>query len=296
MLTTLSIVWGASFFFNDVAVAALPTFTVVVCRVALAALILWAVMRFLGHAMPTAPAVWGAFFAMGLLNNVIPFSLIVWGQTHIASGLASILNATAPMFTVIVAHYVTRDEKMTPSRVTGVVLGFLGVAIMIGGDLVASVGQSISAQLAILAAALSYAIAGVFGRRFAAQGIVPIAIATGQVTAATVLLLPIMLLVDQPWALPVPSLTVIGALLGLASLSTAFAYILYFRILATAGATNLLLVTLLVPVSAVLLGVTILGEILYPKHVLGMAAIALGLAAIDGRPLRYFRGMFYATR
>lgn len=296
MLVTLSLVWGASFFFNGVAVAEMPTLTVVVCRVTLAALILWAVMGLLGQAMPMSPRIWAAFFGMGLLNNVLPFTLIVWGQSHIASGLASILNATTPMFTVIVAHLATGDEKMTGPRILGVVLGIVGVAVMIGGDFVSSVGDSIPAQLACLAAAFSYALAGVFGRRFAAEGVPPMATAAGQVTASSVLLLPVMLIVDQPWALPTPSLSAIGSLLGLSSLSTAFAYILYFRILATAGATNLLLVTLLVPVSAILLGVLILGEVLLPKHMLGMAAIALGLAAIDGRPLNLFRKLPYAAR
>jgi len=296
LLLTLSLVWGASFFFNGVAVAELPTFTVVVGRVAIASLILLAVMRVMGHAMPTSRRVWTAFFGMGLLNNVVPFCLIVWGQSHIASGLASILNATTPMFTVLVAHLATSDEKMTGSRLIGVLVGFAGVVMMIGSDLVSAVGQSVPAQLACLAAALSYAFAGVFGRRFAAEGIQPIATATGQVTASSVLLLPIVLLVDRPWTLPVPGMATLGSLLGLASLSTAFAYILYFRILATAGATNLLLVTLLVPVSAILLGVMILGEVLLPMHVLGMAAIAIGLAAIDGRPVQLFRNKLYATR
>lgn len=286
MLLTLSLVWGASFFFNDVAVSELPTLTVVVCRVALAAVILLLVMRLTGQSLPASRTVWTAFFCMGLLNNVIPFSLIVWGQSHIASGLASILNATTPIFTVLVAHLATTDEKMTGSRLLGVVLGLIGVAVMLGGELLSTVGNSVPAQLACLAAAFSYALAGVYGRRFAALGVRPMATAAGQVTASSLLLVPLVMLVDQPWTLPVPGVAAIGSLLGLASLSTAFAYILYFRILATAGATNLLLVTLLVPVTAILLGVTVLGEVLLPKHLIGMAAIAIGLAAIDGRPLR----------
>ena len=296
LLLILSLVWGASFFFNGVAVAELPTLTVVVCRVALAAAILHIVMRLTGQAIPHSRQMWLAFFGMGLLNNVIPFCLIVWGQSHIASGLASILNATTPIFGVVVAHYLTSDEKITGPRFLGVVMGVLGVAFMIGGDAISAVGQSIPAQIACLAAALSYALAGVFGRRFSKQGIPPMATATGQVTASSILLLPVVCLIDQPWLLPAPSVAAIGALLGLASLSTAFAYILYFRILATAGATNLLLVTLLVPVSAILLGALVLGEVLQAKHFVGMAAIAVGLAAIDGRALRFASRAIYAAR
>jgi drug/metabolite transporter (DMT)-like permease len=229
---------------------------------------------------------------MGFLNNVVPFSLIAWGQSHIASGVASILNATTPLFTVVIAHVLTKDEKMTVTRLLGVIVGLVGVALMIGTDVLQSLGVNILAQLAILAAAISYAFAGVFGRRFREMGISPMAAATGQVTASSVMLLPIMLAVDKPWILPVPSPATIGALVGVAILSTALAYILYFRILATAGATNLLLVTFLIPVSAILLGVLVLNEVLLPKHFIGMALIGGGLAAIDGRPIKAVRALF----
>ena len=239
-----------------------------VCRVLLAALILLIVMRVMGMRMPTDWRVWAAFFGMGLLNNVIPFSLIVWGQAHIASGVALILNATTPLFTVVVAHFFTTDENMTPGRLVGVIAGLLGVAVMIGSDALRALGVDVVAQLACLSGALSYAFAGVFGRRFRRLGITPMATATGQVTASSMILLPVMLVVDQPWTLPVPSFATIGALVGVSALSTALAYILYFRILATAGATNLLLVTFLLPVSAILLGVVVLDEVLLLKHLL----------------------------
>ncbi len=289
LLITLSIVWGGSFFFNEVALRDLPTLTVVFARVALAAVILLAVCRVAGVPIPVDLRVWQAFVVMGLLNNVVPFTLIVWGQTHIASGVASILNAATPLFTVVVAHYLTADEKLTKQRAFGVLAGFVGVTILIGVDTVRALGVDIAAQLACLGAALSYAFAGVFGRRFRRLGVPPLATATGQVTVSSLLLLPLMLAVDQPWTLAAPGLAAIAAVIGIAALSTAFAYVLYFRILATAGATNLLLVTLLVPVSATLLGITILGERLALQHVLGMACIGLGLAAIDGRALRLLR-------
>lgn len=285
-LIALSLLWGGSFFFNQVAVAEIPVFSVVVGRVALAAVILHAVVRLVGLAMPTDLKVWLAFLGMGLLNNAIPFSLIVWGQTQIGSGLASILNATTPLFGVLVAHRFTVDEKITPARLAGVLVGLAGVAVMLGVEALGTLGTSLAAQLACLSAAVSYAAAGVFGRRFRALGVPPLATATGQVTASSVLLLPLMLAVDRPWQMDLPGGEALAALVGLAALSTALAYILYFRLLASAGATNLLLVTFLIPVSAIALGVLVLGERLLAVHLAGMALIGLGLALIDGRLVR----------
>ncbi|MCZ4282300.1 DMT family transporter [Kiloniella laminariae] len=283
MLIALSLLWGGSFFFNGIAVRELPPLTIVVSRIALAAMALFIVMRVLRLEMPKNPEVWLAFFIMGLLNNALPFTLIVWGQIHIASGVASILNATTPLFTVLVAHMLTTDEKLTLPRLCGVVLGLLGVVILIGGDVIQTIGNNLLAQLAVLAGAISYAFAGVYGRRFKSMGVPPIATATGQVTASSILLLPLMLYIDQPWTLPLPSPEALAALVGIALLSTALAYILYFQILARAGATNLLLVTFLIPVSAILLGVLFLGEVILAKHLIGMTFIGGGLAAIDGR-------------
>jgi drug/metabolite transporter (DMT)-like permease len=291
MLVALSAVWGGAFYFNAVAVKELPVLTVVVARVALAAFVLLGAMELSGVAMPTGRRVWAAFFGMGLLNNAIPFSLIVWGQSHIASGVASILNASTPLFTVVLAHALTADEKMTGGRLCGVVVGSVGVAVMIGGDAVHSLGTSVVAQLACVAAAASYAFAGIFGRRFRTMGITPMATATGQLVASSILLVPVMLAIDHPWSLPAPSANAVGALIAIATLSTALAYVLYFRILATAGATNLLLVTFLIPVSAILLGIVFLSETLQVRHLAGMAMIGIGLAAIDGRPWRAARSL-----
>ena len=289
MLLALSVLWGGSFFFTGVALMELPPFTIVVLRVGLAAIILNLVISTIGRRMPHDLQTWRAFFAMGLLNNVVPFCLIVWSQTRIASGLAAILNATTPLWTVIVAHRLTSDEKMTGNRLAGVIIGFIGVVVMIGPDALAGLGADVAAQLAVLAAGVSYAFAGVYGRRFKRMGTAPMLTATGQVTASTVMLLPAALIVDHPWALPLPSLSAWGAVLGIASLSTALAYVLYFRILATAGATNLLLVTFLIPVSAILLGSLVLGERLGLSHFLGMGFVGAGLAAIDGRLAKLVR-------
>ena len=242
---------------------------------------LWAALAALRVRMPRAPGLWAAFLGVGLLNNAVPFALFVWGQHHIASGLAAILNATTPLFTVVVAHLLTPDEPLTPGKAAGVAVGFVGVVVMLGADLLAGLGTGLLTQAACLAATLSYAFAGVFGRRFRRMGVPPLATAAGQVTASTLVMLPLALLVDRPWALPGPGTW--AALVGLGLLSTALAYVLYFRLLAAAGATNLLLVTFLIPVSAILLGALALGEELETKHFIGMALIGAGLAFIDGR-------------
>ncbi len=289
MLAGLSLLWGGSFFFVEVAVATLPPLTLVALRVALAAAALNLALLATGRTLARDRSTWTAFLAMGLLNNAIPFSLIAWAQTHVASGLAAILNATTPLFTLVVAHVGTRDERLSATRLGALAVGFAGVVVMVGADALGGLGARTLAQVAVLGAALAYACAGVFGRRFAALGVAPRVAATGQVTASTLLLLPVVLVVDRPWTLAPPTLATWTAMLGLALASTALAYVLYFRILATAGATNLLLVTFLIPVTAIALGAALLGERLAGHHGLGMGLIGLGLAAIDGRPLRAVR-------
>lgn len=282
MLILLSILWGGSFFFVGVVVNDLPPLTIVTLRVGIAAFTLWGIAMMLGLRPPKSLKVWGAFLGMGLLNNVIPFALIVWGQTQIASGLASILNAATPIFTVVVAGILLPDERPTPLKLFGVALGFVGVVVMIGVPALGGAG-SLFAQLAIVAAAVSYAFAGVYGRRFKSLDINPVVTAAGQVTASTLILLPITLFVDGTIDTERTNMNTWIAIAGLAIASTAIAYVLYFRILELAGATNVLLVTLLVPVSATLLGSLFLNESLEIIHILGMALIAFGLSAIDGR-------------
>jgi drug/metabolite transporter (DMT)-like permease len=289
MLLILSLLWGGSYFFIGVAVKELPTLTIMMLRVGIAALTLNFVIRVIGQSLPRDPKIWLAFFGMGLMNNVIPQSLIVWGQTQIPSGLASILNATTPLFGVLIAHFFTGDEKMTGRKLAGVVVGFAGVAIMIGPSALSGLGTHVWAQVAVLLASAFYGISGVYGRRFKRMGVEPMMTATGQLTASTLMIAPLALLVDHSWTLAMPSFDTWAAIGGLAILSTALAYLLFFRILATAGTTNLLLVTFLIPVSAVLLGFLFLGEHLETKHFIGMAGIALGLAAIDGRLLNLIR-------
>ncbi|ESP94361.1 putative permease [Pseudoalteromonas luteoviolacea 2ta16] len=288
MLVLLSMLWGGSFFFVGVAVSSLPSMTIVTLRVGIAALVLWGMVIALGERPPKNLKVWSAFFSMGLLNNVIPFVLIVWGQTQIASGLASILNAATPIFAVIVAGVLLPDERPSFMKLVGVILGFFGVVIMIGMPALEGSG-SVLAQLAVVAAALSYAFAGVYGRRFKSLGIKPLSTAAGQVTASTMIMIPLTLLIEGSIDFRSVSVTTWGAVAGLAVGSTAVAYVLYFKVLELAGATNVLLVTLLVPVSAIVLGSLFLNETLETIHFIGMGLIAIGLSAIDGRLWRQLR-------
>jgi drug/metabolite transporter (DMT)-like permease len=257
--------------------------TIVLCRVGFASIALLIFLACSGQSMPTDRRVWAAFFIMGLLNNAIPFSLIVWGQTHVSAGQASILNATTPIFTVIAAHVFTRDEKMKWRHLAGIALGFAGVVVLMGAAFLDAFTSSLLAQTALLGAAVFYALSAVFGRRFRQLGVAPMQIATGQVTAAALLLLPLVVLIDQPLQLAPPGLPSILAVLGLALISTAFAYVLYFRILASAGATNLSLVTMLVPPTAICLGILFLDEVLARHHLVGLVLIISGLLVMDGR-------------
>jgi drug/metabolite transporter (DMT)-like permease len=280
LLLLLAILWGGSFFFAKVALAAFPALTLVALRTGLAAIALLAFLAVRGIALPLSLAAWGRFLVMGLLNNAIPFALINWGQTQIDSGLAAILNATTPLFTVLLAHLVTADERLTRNRVAGVALGFAGVVVMIGPASLRGLGLAGLGKLAVVAAACSYACAGLYGRRLAA--LPSVAAACGMLVASALVMLPVAFLVDRPTHLAAGAV-IWEAVGALALFSTALAYIVYFRLLATAGATNLLLVTFLIPVSALQLGGLVLGERPDATAFAGMALIFLGLAAVDGR-------------
>jgi drug/metabolite transporter (DMT)-like permease len=283
ILLALSVLWGGSFFFVGIAVSALPPLTIVLARVSLAAVTLWIIIAALGIPRPGSKKEWLALFVMGILNNVIPFSLIVWGQTQIPSGLASILNATTPLFTVVIAGLILPDEPLTPAKVIGALVGLIGTIYMIGPSMLSGLGGDVLAQLAVIGATISYGFASVFGRRFKSMGLHPIAAAAGQVTVSTMILMPLALWIDRPFQLPMPDIEVWASLLALALFSTALAFILYFKVLSSAGATNLTLVTFLIPISAILLGYIVLGERLEFSHYIGMAIIGLGLSIIDGR-------------
>lgn len=281
-LTILSLLWGGSFFFVAIALQGLPTLSVVWGRVGLGAGFLALALLASGTTFPRGVPVWRALAVMGLLNNAVPFTLFVLAQGRISGGMASILNATTPLWGVLLAHLLT-DEKITVPKAAGLACGFAGVVVMMGG----TASGDLWASLACLGAAFSYGLAGIWGRRFQGLEVSPLATAFGQVASAAVLLLPIWLAVDQPWSLPVPGLQVIGAVLAIAAASTALAYLIYFRLLASAGPSNLLLVTFLVPVSACLLGAVFLGDAISARQVAGFGLIAAGLAALDGRVLKW---------
>jgi len=286
MLLALSAVWGASYFFGKVAVEDIGPLTVVLGRVALAAAILYLVIRLRGIAIPTTWADWQGFFVMGLLNSAIPYSLIFWGETRIDSGLAAILTATVPIFTVIVAHFWTVDEKMNPAKAAGIGLGMAGVVIIMGRDLGAIGSGTGLAKLAIIGATISYAFSGIYGRRL--KGKTPLILAWGQMCTATVMLLPLVLVVDRPWSSANWTTDAVLSVIALATLCTALAYMIFFRLLATVGATNTSLVTFLIPVSSLVLGTLFLDEDLVLVQLLGMLLIIAGMAVIDGRLWRRF--------
>jgi drug/metabolite transporter (DMT)-like permease len=288
LLLFLAFIWGGSFVFAKVAVAEIPPFTLVLLRVGLAAATLWLICLATGVRMPRTLKAWGAYAVMGLLNNVIAFSLIFTGQQEIGASLASILNGSMPFFTVLLAGILLADERFSPRKIVGIVIGFAGVVLIIGPRHLLGLGDHLLSELMLIGAAISYAFASVWGRRFAGQN--PMATATGQLTMSTLMMIPIASLIDQPWTLPVPSLATIGSVVALAVVCTAFAYVLFFRILDMAGATNVSLVTMLVPVSATLLAVPLLGERLEWLTIIGFAVITLGLIVLDGRPMRYVRG------
>lgn len=289
LLVLLSLLWGGSFLCVGIAVQELPVLTIIALRVSLAALVLWGIALFSGHQLPRGRKTWQAFLALGLLNNVIPFGLIVFGQQTIGAGLAAILNATTPLWTVLIAALFLADERFSKQKLFGVLLGLVGVIVMVGPDSLAGISRNLGAQLAVLGATLSYAFASVFGRRFAAAKISPLHTALGQVTASSFILVPLALMIDTPWASALPSQATIFAILGLAVLSTAGGYLLFFNILERAGATNVSLVTLLIPPSAIAMGMLFLEETLQGIHFIGLALIILGLLSLQGRLFRLSR-------
>jgi drug/metabolite transporter (DMT)-like permease len=285
MLLLLAVVWGGSFFFGEVALREVPPLTLTLHRVIWAVPILVLIVLFKGISVPRSPRIWGAYLVMGALNNAIPFSLLFWGQTQIESGLVSILNGTTAMFAAVVAGLLLPDEALTAKKVIGAGLGIAGVAFIMGPSALTNFNLSNLAQLAILGATLSYAFAGVWGKT-ALAGQLPLMNALGMLIGSTVLMIPIVLVFDGRPNLAL-SLGVWGALIGMAVLSTALAYFLYFAILVRAGAANLLLVTLLIPPVAIGLGAVFLDERIGIEAWIGFVIIGLGFAVTDGRLLPF---------
>jgi len=285
-LLALTAAWSGIFLLNRFALESLPPLTAVFLRLGLAAPILITVAYLQGDRLPRSLSAWGAFALMGLLNNALPFTVFLWAQQSIASGLAAIVNATTPFFTVLLAHALTADEKMTGGKVAGVLLGLAGVTVLIGPGVLAGLGHDVLAELVCLIAPISYAFAGLWGRRFRALS--PTVAAAGMVISSALMMAPLALWRDHPWTLG-PSALSMAAIAAQAAIGTALAYWLYFRILKTAGATNLLLVTLLMPPAALLLGALFAAERFDWSAFAGLGLIVIGLAAMDGRPAAHLR-------
>jgi drug/metabolite transporter (DMT)-like permease len=285
-LLALTAAWSGIFLLNRFALESLPPLTAVFLRLGLAAPLLIAVVYIQGDRLPRSVGAWGAFALMGLLNNAFPFTIFVWAQQSIASGLAAIVNATTPFFVVLIANAITDDEKMSGGKLAGIVLGIAGVITLIGPGALAGLGRDVVAELVCLLAPISYAFAGLWGRRFRALS--PTVAAAGMVISSTVLMAPMALWHDRPWTLT-PSAFSLGSVVAQAAVGTALAYWLYFRILKTAGATNLLLVTFLMPPAALLLGALFAAERFGWGAFAGLGLIFVGLAAIDGRPAAWVR-------
>jgi drug/metabolite transporter (DMT)-like permease len=287
LLLLLGLIWGGSFFFARVAVHYVPPFTLVLLRLSLAAVALHIYLAGRFGIYQVLRSHWPRFLLLGLINNAVPHTLIFLGQTQMGAGLASILNASTPIWTVLIGNQLTSDERLTSAKLIGCLAGLAGTAVLLAPSVTNSASVPLWALLLPILAAISYGFAAIYAKRF--KGIAPPVVAAGQLTGSSLIMLPAALIVDQPWTLATPPATAIAAILGLALLSTAFAYILYFRIMALAGATNTSLVTLLVPPSALLLGFLFLGERLGLTEIAGMMLIALGLLILDGRIYGWIR-------
>ncbi len=288
ILVAMAAAFGSSFVLIEMGLEGFAPFTLVLLRLALAAVALQLIARALGHPWPHDPSVWRAYAVMGFLNNALPFALFSIGQQHITAGQAAILAATTPLATAVLAHLTTADERLTRHRVAGVLVGVAGVAVLVGPAAFAGVDASVWAYGAVILAASCYAAASLYGRRFAGRA--PITTAAGQVTAGAAWIAPVALALERPWARAPTDIEPWLTVIGLAVIGTTAAYLLYFRLLATAGANNTMLVTLLVPVAATALGAVLLGEVVAGREIAGMGLIALALAAADGRALDWIRG------
>ena len=287
LLILLSVLWGGAYFFAGVAVRELPPLTVVLARVFLAVVALLPLFWYFGHSLPKSFSDWRPFIGMGLLNNVLPFGLIFIGQTQITVGLSSIINAMTPLFTVIVMASF-QQERLTVNRIIGVLLGVVGVAVLRGIEGPVDASQTLGIALCLLGA-LSYGFAALWGRKYLV-GVAPLKSATCQLMCSTMIMIVVVSLLDQPWKLDAPSLNTVWSVVALAVFGTAMAYIVFFKILVRAGPSNVMLVTLLIPITALILGNVFLGEAIQSKEIIGALIIATGLLFIDGRVINRLLG------
>lgn len=289
LIGILSILWGGAFFLIEVGLRSYPPITLVFMRLVLAVPPMWIAMRLMGQHLPSEPRVWGLLAIVGALNCALPFILFFWGQQYLESGYASILNATTPLWGVITAHFLTSDEKATPARIIGVLIGMAGIVVMVGPEAMKGLSNNLLAQIACIISTIFYSFAAIYGRRLSQTELTPIAVATGQTMIAALMMVPVVVLIDQPWTMAAPRLDSTLAGLTLALFSTALAYTLYFRLIDRSGASNAQLVAFLMPILAVILGIAFLGESLSGGQIAGAALIAVGLAILDGRLVARFQ-------
>lgn len=284
LLALLGVIWGGSFLSIRIALDEVGFLTSVVHRTGWAMVILWIYVLLRRLPVPMTRNVWIGFLGMGLLNNAIPFSLMSWGQLTIESGLTSILNASTAIFGVVMAAIFFADERLSARKLFGVSLGFFGVATAIGLEHLLAFDPRSLAQLAVIGGTISYAFAVVWARKWL-SGLAPEVAAAGMLTGSTLVMLPIAWMFEGPISLALKPVTWI-AIGYYTVIATAFAYLLYYRILALAGSGNVMLVTLLIPPVAIVLGAVVLEEALHNRAYFGFCLLALGLVILDGRVLR----------
>ena len=275
LLLTLVTLWGSSFSFIKVAVETIPPLSVAAGRLLLGAAIVFVVARSRGFRFPADASLWARFFAIGLFGNMLPFTLIGWGEQVIDSGLAAILMAVMPLTTLLLAHLLTEDEKMTPPRVAGMILGFAGVVILVGPAVLKGLGGEALRQMAVAGGAMCYAVATVLAKRLPQKSLT--ANSAMALITATILTLPASLVIDRPWTIS-PSVESLGAVAVLGVFPTAIAIVVYFALLRRTGATFIALINYLIPVFGVVWGVILLGESVSLRALAALAVILSGIA------------------
>lgn len=281
LLLLLATLWGASYTFIKLGIASIPPITLIAARTVIAGALLFAVMRLQGVTMPRDGLNWRRFFIQALINSVVPFTLIAWAEKTVDAGLATILNSTSPIFAFLMTFALTRHEPVTLTKLAGVILGIVGICLVIGISTLGGLGRETVAQIAIVFATICYAGAAIFGRHF--SGLHPLVPATGSMVCGAAMLLPLSLAIEHPWTLT-PSASSLAALLGLSVLSTALAFVLYFRLLQTIGSIGVTSQAYLRVPIGVLIGVIFLGESLSLAGAIGLVCIMLGVAAMVRQP------------
>ncbi len=289
LLLVVAFLWGSAFLFVAVAVKAFPPLTLGAIRLMLGGSLLTCILYATGGKLPLQPKIILWFFAVALVNSLVPIYLMSWAQQHISVGLTAILNGAVPLTTLFAAHLLTREEKLTGAKLAGTLAGLAGVAFIVGPDALKGLDTNLLAQFAAFLAAVFFGFGTVFGRRFRSLGVAPLAATAGTLTASGLMFLPLAIVIDRPWTLAAPNMAAIASALAAGLFSTATAHFLFFRLLSTAGATNASLVTLISVPSAILLGMLVLGETLDTRQIAGMLIVALGLAIVDGRPFAKLR-------